>query len=177
MNLLKAFIREVAGQKVELHVYDFDDTLFKSPPPPPAWTKKDGYWYSSIKSLTEPAVNDENISNLWIRDVLDTAKTSLSDPTVYTVMMTGRNAKNIELVERIEELLTSVGLNFPNRFFSTSNDTKQFKIDRVFEILDANPGIKKVVFWDDKGDLLSFYEQQLGENYDGIEVVTNHITA
>lgn len=177
MDLLKAFIREVAGEKVELHVYDFDDTLFRSPPPPPTWSKKDGYWYSSIKSLTEPVVNDENIAQLWIRDVLESARTSLSDPSVYTVMMTGRNAKNIELVERIEELLASVGLNFPHRFFNTTNDTKQFKIDRVFEILDANPGIKKVTFWDDKGDFLGFYESQIEQNYDGIEVVTNHITA
>lgn len=177
MKILRTFIREVVGSVIELHVYDFDDTLFHSPKPPKSWTRSEGAWYSSIESLSEPAVNEKNLPSLWIRDVLDSAKTSLSDPNVKTVMMTGRNAKKVELVSRIKELLASVGLNFPETFFNNTSDTATFKIERVFEILDANPTIRKIVFWDDKDDLLSFYKGEIEEKYDGIEVVTNHVTA
>ena len=163
--------------KHELHIFDFDSTLFRSPPPPATWTGGEFSWYDSEESLLPPYVNDSNVASFWIADVLSEALTSCSNQDVLCVLMTGRSAGNAKLSNRILELIDSVGLRFNDVFLrSPRTPTKHFKFEKIRELLKKNPDIQRIVFWDDRDDLMKFYEENIHKEFDGIEIITHHIT-
>ena len=92
----------------ELHVYDFDGTLFRSPHAPAVWDKD---WWSDPASLLPPCVPEKPGNEWWISSTVGSAKRSISDPDVFSIMMTGRKDQSA-FRYRVPELLRQKGLNF-----------------------------------------------------------------
>lgn len=166
----KKFIKEGASNYTELHMYDFDDTLFKSPLPPRWWYKDyDVYlqwdqnnppeksegvnedWDTSTQSLGQPFM-DKNPgleSGLWKKEVVKSAINSQSQDNVYNMFCTGRE---IVLKDHIKSMMTSVGLTFDDDKYylqPDNRDTAKFKVAEITKVLDENPSIKKVEIWED----------------------------
>jgi hypothetical protein len=143
----------------ELHLYDFDSTLFRSPHQPAIW---DGDWWSDSASLMEPCVPDQPNKGWWIPHTVEKAKKSISDPNVFAVMMTGRK-DNSAFRYRVPELLNQRGLNFDAVHLTpkTSKSAKKYKIKQVLRYLQKYPQIKTVQIWDDRKSHLKFFEYVL----------------
>ena len=143
----------------ELHLYDFDSTLFRSPHQPAIW---DGDWWSDPASLMEPCVPDRPNKGWWIPHTVETAKKSISDPNVFAVMMTGRK-DNSAFRYRVPELLKQQRLTFDAVHLTpkTAKSAKKYKIEQVLRYLQQYPQIKKVQIWDDRKSHLQFFERVL----------------
>jgi len=104
-------------QRRELHLYDFDGTLFRSPGPPKWWNKKQhGYWYSDQASLEPPCVPEKPGGDWWVGPVVKSAKASIFDKEVWTIMCTGRLDKQYRW--RIPQLLKQKGLSFDDVYLN-----------------------------------------------------------
>ena len=143
----------------ELHLYDFDSTLFRSPHQPAIW---DGDWWSDPASLMEPCVPDRPNKGWWIPYTVEKAKKSISDPNVFAVMMTGRK-DNSAFRYRVPELLKQQRLTFDAVHLTpkTAKSAKKYKIEQVLRYLQQYPQIKKVQIWDDRKSHLQFFERVL----------------
>jgi len=154
----------------ELHVYDFDGTLFRSPQPP---SNVKGWWWS-VESLSEPCVPDSPPDVWWVEDVVRSALSSIDNPGVHTVLMTGRPDRG-GFRERIESLLAGAGLQFDEVHLSTGGRTPAFKMSVLRHILDNVTGIKHVVMWDDKDEYLRQYREFVEGR--GLSIETHLVTA
>jgi tRNA nucleotidyltransferase/poly(A) polymerase len=155
---------------LEIHIYDFDGTLFHSPEMPEGW---DSRWWISSESLNPPCVPIEPSGEWWIPSTVSAAKASISNPEVFAVMMTGRPVAS-SFRYRVPELLKSAGLRFDEVYLSDTNNTPAFKIKVIKKLLARFPNIEKVVFWDDNGPYMKSYVD-LVEGF-GYEVETNLVT-
>lgn len=130
----------------ELHIFDFDGTLFRSPSPPAVWKKG---WWGTVDSLTPPCVPAKPGADWWINSTVSAAKKSIGNPDVYAVMMTGRDNRP-DMRYRIADLLKMRGLNFDAVFLSDSGDSIGDKKKMVARLLNRYPNIDTVKFWDDR---------------------------
>jgi hypothetical protein len=145
-----------ANPNLELHVYDFDMTLFKSPEPPAWWnTKKDGYWYSIVDSLGRPFLPDSPTgSEFWINEVVSQAQSSISNRNVWSVLCTGR-IDTPPMRYRVSEILASKGLDFDEAFLAEGKGaTARYKAKVVHNTLRKLPQVRCVQMWDDDADNL-----------------------
>lgn len=131
----------------ELHVYDFDGTLFKSPEPPESWTQGEEWW-SSPESLGPPCVPEHPGPEWWVGSMVASAKKSIANPNVWAILCTGRWEKSPARF-RIPELLRGAGMNFDDVFLSPGNETTTFKKRILWKLLTRLPNIKAVHIWDD----------------------------
>ncbi|MBT4935150.1 MAG: hypothetical protein HOK52_14630 [Candidatus Marinimicrobia bacterium] len=176
----KKFLNESLREYSELHMYDFDDTLFRSPLPPKWWykdynvylqwdqdnpaEKADGLtedWDVSPQSLGPPFMDKNPVieSGLWKKEVLDSAKKSQAQDNVYNMFCTGREQV---LYHHIKEMMDNVGLTFDSdKYFlqPDNRDTAMFKVNQISKVLDNNPSIKKVVIWEDSVTNLTKIEE------------------
>jgi len=135
---------------LELHVYDFDGTLFGSPLPPDGWPKGMGTWFESPGSLLPPCVPEHPGSEWWNSNVVASAKQSIANPNVLAIMMTGRTNR-VGLRYRIAELLDSAGLDFDAVYLKEGfTSTPDFKAHMLGKILRRFPDISLVKMWDDR---------------------------
>lgn len=156
----------------ELHLYDFDSTLFRSPYQPAIW---DGDWWSDPASLMEPCVPDRPSEKYWIQDTVDKARESIADPNVFAVMMTGRkDGKAFRY--RVPELLSQQGLDFDAVHLDPGgkDSAKINKIRRVLQYLQQYPQINKVQIWDDRKSHLRDFEKVL--KHFGYQVETHLVS-
>ncbi|KAM0261294.1 hypothetical protein ACHAQJ_002325 [Trichoderma viride] len=111
-----------------LHVYDFDNTLFKSPMPNPAlWTgptigllatqeafANGGWWHDNrILSATGDGVEKEEErawEGWWNEKVADLVKLSMKQPDALCVLLTGRSEHGFG--DLIKKMVTSKELEF-----------------------------------------------------------------
>jgi len=136
---------------LQLHVYDFDGTLFGSPPPPADFSGHPGNWWASADSLSEPYVPDVPSGWWYNTNVVALAKRSIADPNVYAVLMTGRPSSNAALRFRVAELLKNSGLDFDAVYLSEPDmSTDAFKVQKIQDVLTRNRNIKEAHFWDDR---------------------------
>lgn len=164
------FLNESLKEYTELHMYDFDDTLFRSPLPPKWWYKDyDVYlqwdqenppvrsegiledWDTSTQSLGEPFMdkNPSIDSGLWKKEVVQSAIDSQNTDFVFNMFCTGREDV---LKSHIKEMMDSIGLTFDNDKYYLQPDARNtaiFKVNQITKVLDDNPSIKKVVIWED----------------------------
>jgi hypothetical protein len=174
------FINEGESEYTELHMYDFDDTLFRSPYPPKWWYEDyDVYmmwdqdnppvrsheinedWDTSPQSLGPPFMNKNPTlsSGLWKKDVLLSAIESQSKSYVYNMFCTGRE---VVLKDHIKEMMDNVNLTFDkDKYFlqPDDRDTAKFKVDKISKVLDDHPTIKKVCIWEDSTTNLTNIEE------------------
>lgn len=130
-----------------LHIYDFDGTLFRSPEKP-AWWKERGWW-GQVESLSPPCVPERPGSDWWVSSTVDSAKASTSDAETYAVLITGRLAGKFHA--RLFELLGQVGLRFAEVHLTSGGGTLPFKL-KVIENLIHKLGIAKVEVWEDRSE-------------------------
>lgn len=131
----------------ELHIYDFDGTLFRSPDKPDWW---DFSWFLSEASLGRPCVPDKPGADWWVSKTVGEAKKSISDSKVFTVLMTGRT-DNTVLGYRIPELLKQAGLSFDKVMLNPGlGNTASWKAQAVGKLLKQHSG--EVHLWEDNQD-------------------------
>ena len=155
---------------LELHIYDFDGTLFRSPETPEGW---DNRWWISSESLNPPCVPLDPSGEWWISKTVSAARASIANPDTYAVMMTGRPVRS-GFRYRVPELLKSVGLKFDEVHLSDTNNTPAFKIKVIKNLLSKFPGVEKIVFWDDNAPYMARYIK-LVEGY-GYQAEANLVT-
>ena len=73
-------LKSTVEDKFEIHIFDFDGTLFRSPLPPPLWK---GGWWSKPESLNAPCVPEEPDESWWILDTVSQAKDSIANSNVF----------------------------------------------------------------------------------------------
>lgn len=138
----------------ELHFFDFDGTLFRSPEPPPGWGPAH-LWYDDPASLTAPCVPTFPPATWWITSTVAAAKKAISDSRVYTVMATGRLEHPHR--DRIDELLHFVKLDFDEWHLRPHGQTTDFKMKLLRDVLRANPSIHRVELWEDRERNMALY--------------------
>jgi len=160
-------------EDLELHVFDFDGTLFRSPQKPAVWS---GDWWGDIISLSSPSVPENPGPEWWIESTVNKAKESISRPNVLAIMMTGRRA-NSAFRYRIPELLSQQGLDFDLVHLCSTGNPSQEKARKIQEILNKYPDIKKIKAWDDKGsDLENFKELAISSGIDPANIKTYQVS-
>ncbi len=147
-------ISDLKISKSKLNVFDFDDTLFKSPEPPSDWKKSIGTWYYEPQSLSKDLIGDG--SGFWNEGVVSDAIQSLNDNNAITILLTGRNIRNFNHI--VNELLLLKGLDFDYVNLNKGGDTGKFKIREIISILQNNTNIKTIEFWDDNEKYLESYK-------------------
>ena len=154
-----------SSENLEIHIYDFDMTLFRSPEAPKWWDKKSyGQWHSNQSSLGEPFLEVNAPSEYWISYAVKSAKYSIQDLNVWSVMCTGR-VDTVPIRYRVAELLKQAGLDFDNVFLNdTGAKTPKYKQQVLIGLLKKFPNIKKVKMWEDTK-----------ENLDALEAVCNRV--
>jgi len=156
----------------ELHIYDFDGTLFRSPPVPAAW---DGGWWSDPASLLPPCVPEKPSPAWWISPTVESAKQSISNSNVFAIMMTGRKDASA-FRYRVPELLKQKGLNFDAVHLAQgSSNSLMGKIKTIGKYLKLYPDIDTVRIWDDRWSHLIEFRSALER--EGYTVHTEHIRA
>lgn len=174
-----------ASKDLEIHIYDFDGTLFKSPEAPDWWSRtRYGQWHSNQSSLGQPFLANRPSSDCWISSVVREAKSSISDMNTWAVMCTGRIDTG-PLRYRVAELLDQVGLDFDQNFLNyTGGDTEPYKQRVLIDLLKQHPQVKKVVMWEDTQKNLDALEkicERAGVVFEGhlvsqILLPANHIS-
>ena len=144
---------------MELHVYDFDGTLFHSPTPPASYRDTGGWWSDSL-SLSEPCVPDKPSGAWWIEQVASAAKASISDPDVLAILCTGRSVQSFARF-RVPELLRQKGLHFDEVHLkpSTTTATEAFKKGVLLSAIARYPDIEAVHIYEDRANHLSSFCQ------------------
>lgn len=156
----------------ELHVYDFDGTLFRSPHAPAVW---DADWWSDPASLLPPCVPDNPGNEWWISSTVGSAKQSISDSNVFSIMMTGRKDQSA-FRYRVPELLKQKGLNFDAVHLDQgSGNSLGGKIKTILKYLSRYPLIDTVRIWDDRGSHLRQFKSLLER--EGYTVHADHVRA
>mgnify|MGYP001273851789 CR=1 FL=1 len=188
------YLNESLKEYSELHMYDFDDTLFRSPLPPNWWYKDyDVYlqwdqenppiksegvledWDTSPQSLGPPFMekNPSIDSGLWKKEIVQSAIKSQNTDFVFNMFCTGR--ENI-LKDHIKEMMDAVGLTFDDDKYYLQPDARNtaiFKVNQITKVLDRYPSIKRVVIWEDSTTNLEQIENLC--NNRGIEFVGHRV--
>ena len=133
-NYIKSIIEE--NQINELHVFDFDMTLYNH--------------------------DKEN----WISKTISQLKKSLQDPQIRVILCTARTNKSKYILETESLLnKNNMSLkDFDECYFKSAHRKERTPIYKSNVILDevsANYNIKKVMFWDDRADSLKQAEDDL----------------
>lgn len=138
---------------IQLSVFDFDGTLFRSPNPPPYWGEK-GAWWRSLKSLSEPNVPEHPSIDWWNESVVEGARRALQRRDTRTILLSGRGP---EFSLRLRTLLSQVGLNFEEMYLNPGEETEVFKLRVIDEILSEQPSIRGVSIWEDRDSHLRIF--------------------
>jgi GNAT superfamily N-acetyltransferase len=141
----------------ELHLYDFDGTLFRSPHRPGWWGKQD--WWANRMSLEPPCVPLEPDASWWIEDTVSKARRSIADPNIYAVLATGRMDSRFRY--RVPDLLHQHGLAFDEVHLSDRRGTLAFKVELLMRLLRRYPFVQTVRIWDDRTNHLAGFKVAL----------------
>jgi hypothetical protein len=141
-----------------LCVFDFDGTLFKSPEKPEGEANN---WWLFAKSLDEPAAPHKPGNEWWYNRTVDLALQKIKDPSVYCIMLTGRSERFLD--KRINELLLQRNLLFDEVGLNDAGEeSENFKIARINEIVKLLPNLKNIEMWEDQENLAKKYQEQYG---------------
>ena len=158
---------------MDLHIYDFDGTLFGSPMPPDAWTKSEGSWSQDPNSLAPPCVPEIPGPEWWNTEIVSSAQESIGNPDVYAVLLTGRAHSHGGLRYRVSEILTSSGLDFDEVHLKTGGSTESFKKSMIVKFINRLSNLTAIHIWDDRHHHVTSFEE-LGSRA-GIEIVGHRV--
>jgi len=154
--------RMAAAQKARvgtLAIFDFDDTLFRSPTPPDISRDERAKWWRTSESLLPPFVPERPGSEWWNRSVVGAAKKAINSTDTYAVIITGRRDSSA-LRSRLEDLLKMGGLTFDGLFMNPAptGSAVVWKSDKTKALLTEMPKVETVVVWDDLADNVNAVE-------------------
>ncbi len=155
----------------ELHIYDFDGTLFRSPHAPSSWGQD---WWSDPASLLPPCVPENPGPEWWISETVSSAQASISDGKVLALLMTGRKDASA-FRYRVPELLSQASLNFDRVHLSEGGNTLRGKVETAKKYLAMYPSIDIIKIWDDRISHLSEFKSEFES--EGYSVEVNHVKA
>jgi hypothetical protein len=145
---------------LELHVYDFDNTLFRSPLKPQGWETS---WWADDESLNPPCVPHHPGDEWWVPSTVAQAKKSIQDPNVWAVVLTGRSESSGSFRYRVPELLRQKGLSFDQVFLKVGGgSTEAYKIKVLLGLLRKHPGIEIVHIYEDRAPHLLTFSDFIG---------------
>lgn len=153
-----------------LHLFDFDGTLFRSPEKPDWW---EGGWWGKVQSLGPPCVPEKPGADWWIGSSVAAAKKSISDPETYAVLATGRLAGKFHA--RVHDLLSQVGLRFDETHLTPGGGTLPFKLSLVVKLI-GSLGVERVEVWEDRSEHVGAFKavcEQFGKECE-IHLVSSH---
>ena len=146
----------------EIHVFDFDGTLFRSPPPPDDFDRHPLAWWQHPSSLSEPHVPAFPDDAWYYTENTRTALQSVQNPDVLSVLLTGRSASG-GLRFRIRDLLRQRDLHFDEFLLNTMHRTEHYK-RRAIDFLLQLYGGEKVQVWENNH--LNLYQlRQVAEKH------------
>jgi hypothetical protein len=149
-----------ASDNLSLHVYDFDWTLFKSPPPPKWWDYVEhGAWESDSISLGRPFVPDfPQSSKYWIPETVKAAMTSINSQNTWAILCTARE-DNGGLRYRIAEILSARNIDFDEIFLREKHlEGIEYKVSVLLNKINTLP-VKSVHLWEDRKENIEAYEE------------------
>lgn len=170
-NNLRKMLLESVDVPTKLYVFDFDDTLIRTPLPEKGrviWQQFHGFPFPS-KSEEEVEQN-RKITGWWgrkesldmetfdmpmvpeVKSAYDNIK---NNPDVMKIMLTGRRGK---LSNEVRAILDSKGLDFDMYLYNNKSDTLSAKIDYLNDILSSNPSIVDVVLHDDRDEHIATFQ-------------------
>tara|TARA_Y100000593_G_scaffold59819_1_gene110869 strand:- start:3386 stop:4339 length:954 start_codon:yes stop_codon:yes gene_type:complete len=150
-----------ANENLEIHIYDFDGTIFGSPAKPSWWTGKG--WWGNPKSLEPPIVPLKPGNEWWNGSVVSSAKKSISNKNVYAMLVTGRIDKHFRW--RVPELLKQKGLNFDAVHLNPADTpTWKFKVELIGKYLKKFPKVKTLHMWEDRKEHIGHFKNVLKKN-------------
>lgn len=161
-----------AFEGTELHVYDFDNTLFKSPDKPSWWPHR--HWWTDEDSLLPPCVPEEPGAHWWLSETVQEARQSIKDDAAYTLMITGRTVDGF--ADRVTELLLDHNdLRFDELRFKQNADenTAEYKARHIRNVADKFPTLSAIHIWDDRKENLEEVVARLEEV--GYEVEAHYV--
>jgi hypothetical protein len=155
----------------ELHVYDFDGTLFRSPVPNPALHDNstlgrlknpvfsNGYgWYQDTLTLDPPYVPPSPGPEWFVADVVASMKRSV-DAGHYVVVMTGRT---INFLDRVKQCIALTGVK-PHDVICKPDfrlGTIKFKVAEIRRMVAAvQPSA--VALWEDRPEQRDKFVKEL----------------
>ncbi len=151
-------------------IFDFDGTLCASPENTQenrviwesitgrAWPHKGQGWWSKDESL------DHDVFDIKLNQpVLDAAMSAISDPSVYTVLLTGRIPK---FSSKVKEICRRGGMPYLDAyFFNDSHNTLEFKLGKMAALKADFPHAKEMVMWEDRVEHISHFQEWGEKNY------------
>jgi len=153
----------------ELHIYDFDGTLFRSPDEPDWWPKnKLGSFFFHRASMGFPTVPKEPNGRWWVPEVVEKARRSIGNPAVYTIMATGRYDQVYG--DRVLELLDQKGLEFDQVHCNPNERTKVFKRRLFLGVIADLPELERIEIWDDHKEYLQVYLDAFSDEHPDLDV-------
>ena len=153
-----------------LHVFDFDNTLFRSPLPPDWWPSGKGWW-GSIESLSPPLVPKDPGHEWWIDRTVSAMRRSISNQETYTVVLTGRIAARFTM--RVNELLRNNGITPHEVILLTRGPTDSYKIVEMRRLVSGLDGLETVEIWEDRLNHLARFTHEIGKL--GVTVVPHAV--
>ena len=147
---------EPAQAPTEIHVFDFDGTLFRSPVPNPknhspahiGRLKGDGGWFHLPPSLCHPAVPDVPGEEWWIPYIREKAREVLKTEGAKAVLLTGRG---VLFTKRVKEITHTQGLDFDEYHLKPPGQTTmKWKKSVITGLLDKHPTARKLFIYDDR---------------------------
>lgn len=141
---------------MKLAFFDFDGTLFRSPPPPAefaaaaAGRSLKAIWWNRSTGLLPPCIPQRPGPWWWHGKTVRAAKKAIRDPNVVAVLATGRPAEGA-LPARIRELLSNHGLRFAQVHLKpeASMSSTPWKQSILRQLLEEYP-ITEAEIWEDR---------------------------
>lgn len=149
LYLLENYIKSVLKDNLnfELHVYDFDHTLY------------------------------DPDSESWNENIVNSLEKSLKDKKTITILCTARPKnkdlinKTNELLRKKE-----ISLKNFNRYYFMTNDfssVPEYKFNCIQSEINKNNKINKVIFWDDREDTLFYVKNNISDDIIFIDNLIN----
>ncbi len=147
----------------EVNIFDFDNTLFRSPTPnPKLWNRKfigslkadlkdNGLgWFQSPITLSPKYIDQDNFIESTVEKVIE----SMNNPNAVTVLLTGRNT---EFTDLVKGLLSKRGLEFDYVGLKPTTgglSTINFKFSYIKNVIQdlktKNYNVNKINIWEDR---------------------------
>lgn len=178
-QVIKLLLEDI-DQVTKIDIFDFDGSLMVTPEPEGGkkeYEEKTGNkwphrgWWREAESLKEPL----DIKPVpW---VLEDFKESISDPTTYTVIMTGREEhlkKEVQyLLDKYEIKPQELILKTPHPYLDYEA-TEDFKTRKIKKLAKKLPNTSQVEMWEDRVKHIPIFKDYVTDEL-GLKVKINRV--
>lgn len=184
-DLFRREISPSVDKITEIHVYDFDNTLFRSPLPNPAlFTYKAigalsdgttmldlGWWQDPVpfdKIAETSADGSRHWNSYWNDDILPLLELSHKNEQVLTIIMTGRKKHLFRGI--MSEMLQSKGITADAVVLKEGKfvNTISYKTQVLVDMLERYTNVKLVKIFEDRENQMKGFQKFLNEYIDAV---------